>query len=108
MPTRTGAGYSCAEDPGQAGRRAAEQAITALATGRVDLVLVFAASSYRYEPLLAGVRSVTGAAPLIGCSSAGEFTHQEVGRRSVAIMAISSEDMRFKIGLGTRVKGDQG
>jgi hypothetical protein len=107
MPTRTGAGYSNASDAGQAGRQAAEQAVKALGRDRVDLVLVFAASTYAYKPLLAGVRALTGSAPLIGCTSAGEFTHANIGHKSVAVMLISSEDMRFKIGLGPGVKGDQ-
>ena len=89
MPTRTGAGYSNSSDAGQAGRAAAEQALKALAKDRIDLVLVFGASTYQYKPLLAGVRAVTGNAPLIGCSSAGEFTHANIGHKSVAVMLVS-------------------
>jgi methyl-accepting chemotaxis protein len=108
MATRTGAGYSNADAAWDAGRAAADQALAALGRDRTDLVLVFASSRYAYQPLLAGVRSLIGSAPLVGCSSAGEFTHQKIGHESVAVMLITSDDLRFKVGLGTGLKSDQG
>jgi hypothetical protein len=38
------------------------------------LIMVFGSDAYEPEPLLVGIRSLTGDVPLIGCSTAGEIT----------------------------------
>jgi hypothetical protein len=65
------AGSSDLKDAGAAGRQAAERALE----GRnPKLVIVFCSDSYNLEQLSRGVRALSGEAPLIGCSTAGEIS----------------------------------
>jgi len=106
MTTRAGSGYSEERSAAAAGRAAAAQALGG-AGGRADLVLVFASTNYAFTELLRGVREVTGAAPLIGASTAGQFTERSGGAESVAVMAVSSDSIRFRTGFAKGLKQDQ-
>src|SRR5262245_53958141 len=65
-----GVGRSAEGNSWEAGARAADAALS----GRpAALVLVFAGIDHEPEALLAGVRSVAGDAPVIGCSTHGEI-----------------------------------
>lgn len=107
MATRCGVGLSGRESPGDAGREAAQGAVRALDGGAADMVFVFASTKYDYPGLLAGIREVTNGAPLMGCSTAGEFTHEDVSHRCVAVMAVRSESIRFQLALGRGLRKDQ-
>ena len=50
--------------------------------------MVFASDVYDFPELLAGVREVTGATPLIGCSTAGEIASSGPGDATVVVSAI--------------------
>jgi hypothetical protein len=63
-------GHSWAGDSREAGVAAARDA---LALPDPKLLLVFASFGYHLEELLDGVGSVSGAVPVIGCSTAGEI-----------------------------------
>jgi methyl-accepting chemotaxis protein len=52
------------------------------------------------------VRELTGGAPLIGCSTAGEFTESDVALGSVAVSFIRSDDIRFFTGLAENIDED--
>ena len=104
MATRmaTGVGKGAAWE---CGRSAAEAALAELGgNARPDLVVVFASPHHDHGEVLKGVRTVTGAAPLIGCSSAGEFTEKGVLSGSVVVSVVSSDSMRFTVGCGRRLK----
>ncbi|MFB6180686.1 MAG: FIST signal transduction protein, partial [Candidatus Nanohalobium sp.] len=89
------------EDTGlKAGKTAAENAREKLG-GEPDFVLVFSSSEYDYDEVLEGVRQVTEDAELIGASTAGEFTEEDVNTGSVAVGLISSDSKEFFTGLGT-------
>jgi hypothetical protein len=91
----------------ECGRSAAYSALDELGTSASpDLVIVFASPQQSHEEVLKGVRSVTGNAPLIGCSSAGEFTEEGVLSGSVVVTTISSDRMRFTVGCGRHLKQD--
>ncbi|MBI2896548.1 MAG: FIST C-terminal domain-containing protein [Deltaproteobacteria bacterium] len=107
MATRCGVGLSGRESPGEAGRDAATAAVGALDGGSPDFVFAFASTKYDYPKLLGGIREVTSGAPLIGCSTAGEFTHEDVCHRCVAVMAVRSETTRFHLALGRGLRKDQ-
>ena len=91
----------------RAGKNAAEAAMKKAGIEQADLVLVFASSIYDYKEVLRGVREATGSAPLIGCSSAGEFTEDEVEKESVACAVVSSDSSKFFNGMGEGLKGDE-
>lgn len=65
-----GVGSATGEDSRAAGAAAARAATTG---DDPRLVVVLAAMSYDLPELLAGVRDVTGATPLVGCSTHGEI-----------------------------------
>lgn len=65
-----GIGHSGDPDSARAGVEAAR---TAMAGADPRLVVVLAAISHDLSALLAGVRSVTGEVPLVGCSTHGEI-----------------------------------
>lgn len=104
MTTKAGVGFSSATLAVDAGTAAAQQAMQSLGEPLADIVFVFAATSYEYARLLPAIRKITGSARLVGCSTAGEFTHAQVGHGSVAVMAIKSDSVRFSIGIGRGLK----
>lgn len=106
MATKCSAGFSSAPSSAAAGAEAAKMAVGGLG-GRPDIVFLFASTNHEYPELLAAVRAVTGKVPLVGCSTSGEFTHSHVGRGTVVLMAIKSDTIRFRTGLGQGVKGSQ-
>ncbi len=96
MNTSVGVGRSESRDSYRAGDEAAAQA-TARLEGAPALVLVFATTGHDQAQLIAGVRAVTGSAPLSGCSAEGIITRSgsEEGSHAVAVMAIASDELRF-------------
>lgn len=70
MRVESGVGWSESGSAGRAGSEAAARAV-ATCSGEPALVVVFASVRYDLSQLLAGVRAVTGSAPLVGASSAG-------------------------------------
>jgi hypothetical protein len=55
------------------------------------LAIVFASDDYALEPLLAGIKSVLGDTPLIGCSTAGEIANDGPGDAGVVVMCLGGE-----------------
>lgn len=62
-----------------------EAARSAVQGEDAKLVLVFASMVHDFDRLLAGIRSVTGETPLIGCSTAGEISSDAAGTLGVSI-----------------------
>ena len=71
MSLEIGIGVSSQADVSAAGQEAAEQVMSHLADRRPDLVFVFSSIRFADPRMLKAVRSVTGQAPLIGCTDAG-------------------------------------
>lgn len=107
MGTRFATGIAREQDSYRAGRKAAQKASGKLGRAAVDLCIVFSSSRYEYEAVLKGVNEVTGNAPLIGCSTAGEFTEEAVEKGSVACALISSDNHKFFTGIGKGLRRDE-
>jgi methyl-accepting chemotaxis protein len=88
------------------GREAARRALEKL-QGKADLAIVFASSGYDYAGVLGGIREAAGDIPLIGCSTAGEFTEEAIGKGNVACAFISSDTHRFITGFGTGLRDNE-
>jgi hypothetical protein len=69
----TGIGASDLADSREAGHAAASAAVGRLGGATPTLVVVYSSVSHRLGDLLTGVREVTGAAPLVGATSSGQF-----------------------------------
>jgi hypothetical protein len=104
MGTRFGTGHATGESSAAA-RAAAEQALRQIDAGEVKLSIVFASTAHDLPAVLRSVREVTRGAPLVGCSSAGEFSAGNVGTAGV-VVALLGGDVRVKVGVGRNVAGD--
>ncbi len=98
MAIQAGVGKSIAADAEGAGREAARLACARFEGRAPDFVLVFGTSGYDQEMLLRGVRSVTGAARVSGCSGEGVIAGADSDERdrAVAVCAFRSETIRFR------------
>jgi hypothetical protein len=108
MTTKAGVGMSHHRNPEVAGREAAEQALERAGAGRPDFVFAFASVGYDQPSLLAAIRKATDGAPLCGSSGEGIIAGAEADESnfSVAVMAISSDELRFDTAIATDLKRD--
>src|SRR3712207_5226333 len=101
MTTKAGVGMSHHRNPNVAGRDAAEQALEDAGLEKPDFVFMFATVGYDQRSVLRAVREATGGAPLTGCSAEGTINGDDADESnfSVVVMAISSEELRWRNGL---------
>lgn len=90
--------------PEAASRVLAESIVEKLNGSRPDVLIVFASPEYEYQPLLAALETACQPRVLVGCSSAGEFSGCTTGNSSVSVMAIRTDDILFRAGLGTGLR----
>ncbi|MFH0762354.1 MAG: FIST N-terminal domain-containing protein [Candidatus Omnitrophota bacterium] len=107
MATKFNTAIVKGKDSLEAGREAAKKAMAKAGIKKADLSIVFASSKYDYQAVVSGVREVTNNAPLIGCSTAGEFTDEKADKESVACAVISSDTHKFFSGVGRGLKKDE-
>ncbi|MEK7166879.1 MAG: FIST N-terminal domain-containing protein [Patescibacteria group bacterium] len=100
---QTGVGRSNNADSQKAGQEACQQAIDQIKE-KPDLIMVFSSVALDQEKMLQGVNSAAQGAIVVGCSDSGEITTQGSVRGHVVVMAISSDKIKFTIGLGKNVK----
>lgn len=110
MFTKAGVGMSHHRNPVMAGREAVEMALKSGGIEKPDFVFMFATVGYNQQALLKSVRDASGEAPLSGCSGEGTMIRGEVDESnfSLVIMAISSDQLRFKNGMGSGLKTNSG
>ena len=92
-------GSSVAVDADVAGREAAAGAIAGLAEEAPALVIVYASVAYDLPVLLASIRRVTGTAPLIGATTAGQL-HDGIfvaPGRGVQVLALTAGPYSFGV-----------
>lgn len=106
MATYVGSGLAWGKDSYAVGQDAARQAVARMGASDIKLTLVFASSAYRLEDVLQGIRAVTHAAPLLGCSSAGEFTDCGATCGAVAVTTIASDTLQVRLGAGRHFTQD--
>jgi hypothetical protein len=94
--------------PDAASRALAESISGKLRGTRADVLIVFASPEIAYQPLLAALEAACQPRVLVGCSSAGEFSGCATGNSSVSVMAIRSDEILFRAGLGKGLRQDLG
>ena len=107
MTTKFGTSLIKGKDSFKVGQEAAMKAMKRAGIKKVDLSVVFASSKYDYKSVVKGVNSITNNAPLIGCSSSGEFTEEKIDKESVVCAVISSDTHKFFPGIGKGLKEDE-
>ena len=104
MTTKLATGISKGEDSEKVAKEAVAQAKEKL--DRVDFSMVYCSSEYDYQKVVNVVRAATNKAPLIGCSTAGEFTEDKVENGSIAVGLISSDEIEFFTAIAEGVRED--
>jgi hypothetical protein len=97
MTTQVGLGFSQLDNPVEAGRQAAQQALVPLANKKPSLVSLLIASGIEQKQalaVLAEVRAVTGEAPLIGGCNSGIIVSQGAFRSGVAVLTLRSDEIK--------------
>ncbi len=69
-----------------------------------DLAIVFASSNHNYPQVMKGILDVLPDIPIIGCSTAGEFTDGGYSNGGVASAFLSSSTHQFSLGIGQHFK----
>lgn len=114
MSTAFGTGFGTGNG-GDAGRSAAEMALSEMDADAADFAVVFCSSTYDCEAVVAGVRSVVGDAELVGATATGEFTGRgvhtsvlddDVDTDGVTVALVASDEMRFFTALGDGLSAD--
>ena len=106
MATKFATAHAKGEDTYLLVRRAAQEALAKL-NATPDIAIVFAGKSYDPQELQEGIKSLVGDIPVIGCTSAGEFTESAVTKNGIVIALISSDSYRFYAGVGTNISYDE-
>jgi len=84
---RAGVGYCDEHDSIEAGRRAGRQAVERAGGGEPGLVLAFGGGAHDPRLVYEGIRSEVGQAPIVGGSTIGVITNQQLGYRGFEVGA---------------------
>lgn len=103
--TSVGTGAGTASDAATAAATAAETAAAGV-DGQPRLAIVFAAPRYDYQTVVETVRAATDEAPLVGCSTAGEFTDAGPTDGSVTVTLVGGDGFEAHVGLGEALSAD--
>ena len=93
-------------DSKQAGYEACKIAIEKMGGGKPSFMFTFASVAFDQEAVMAGIADASDHAPGIGCSNAGAITSEGPSLKSVAVMAIKSDDIVFTNDIGKDIKMD--
>lgn len=104
--TQLAVAHTSATDGLTAGRELGRALHTQLAGQAPQAVILFASPRYEYRSLLAAVHDSCAPECLVGCSSAGEFSRERRVDGSAIALAIRSETVRFKAGLGQGIRSN--
>ncbi|MBI4341677.1 MAG: FIST C-terminal domain-containing protein [Candidatus Omnitrophica bacterium] len=99
-PLRASVGWSALSEAAGAGKEAAAAAMEQLAPREPKLAIAFGSSWFDQQALLDGMRSVLGALPMAGGSTAGEITPEGPRSHSCAVLLLASEEAACSIGAG--------
>jgi hypothetical protein len=108
MKLHAGTGISERKEAFEAGKEAAQAAVSKLGGEAPAFVMVFCMPHYDLPRLLAGIRSVTGSARLAGATGSGEIA---LGRYmgfggGVAVTAMTAGPYRFGLASASHIHGD--
>lgn len=106
MTTKLATGLSRGKDSAAVATEAVLQAKEQLGGSRVNLSIVYSSSLYDHRLVVDAVRKATNNAPLIGASTAGEFTEERVEKGSIAVGLLCSDDIKVFTAMAEGVKQD--
>lgn len=96
---KAGIGRSNNLDATKAGAEAARMALEET-DGKANLIIVFSTVAYDQKKMLDGVKTISKEILLVGCSTSGEITTEGPVEKHVAVMALSSDRIKWTVGIG--------
>jgi hypothetical protein len=99
MATQIGIGFSQSPDAETAAKEAAFDSKTNLNADRIDIALVLSTIHYDPHQTVPVLRTVLHEAKMIGCSTAGIILSKSTEERGIAVLTISSDEMKFGAGV---------
>mgnify|MGYP006277501419 CR=1 FL=1 len=93
-------GLSAGNSGAEAASAALDEALENL-EGPPKLAFVYASSGFDYDSVLGAVSKRLGEVPLVGCSTAGQFTQSGVGTKSVSVALMSTSEIDVSTAMAT-------
>ncbi|MCD4814466.1 FIST C-terminal domain-containing protein [bacterium] len=94
-------------DAGILGSKLAKEAKAGLEGQDAGFVMVLSSIKYDYKTLVQAIRAELKDVPLIGCTTAGEFTEKAVVKESVTLVLFSKcEEYAYHVGMATGLHDD--
>ncbi len=107
MATQFATAFVMEEDSYEAGKEAAKKAMPKLMGFPPQLAVFFCSTRYDYSAVMRGIQSLIGEqVPIIGCTSAGQFTDEGIVNDGIVCALIASDTHLFFNGIGTQLKSD--
>ncbi|MCM8783164.1 MAG: FIST C-terminal domain-containing protein [Candidatus Omnitrophica bacterium] len=100
MALKVGIGQSKNPAGFSAGKEAAKIALRDLKEDYPHLAFAFISAVHEQEKTIEGIKSILEETPLVGSSTAGEFTSLGVARHSVTVVLLKSDELQFALGWG--------
>lgn len=106
MATKMVTARMSGDDTAKVSQELVQKALAKLGEKEISCVLLFLSRKYHLETFISTVRGMTKGAPLIGCTSAGEFNEEGDDKEGAVITLISSDSHKFYTALGNNLKED--
>ncbi len=107
MATWMGTALASGDDSRETARQAAQQAMDKMGNrDQLKLCIVYANADYDLNEVVGAIRELTGDAPLIGCSSTGEFTDNSAATGAVVVTMIASDKFEVRLGSASQYNQD--
>ncbi len=106
MPTKAATGFSTNADTKRAVDEAVAMSLRVLQAAPPSLGVVFASPRHDLGTALKAAGRAMPSATFVGCTTAGEITEHGLTRGGLAVLLLSSSDMRLDLRTATEVKAD--
>ncbi|MDO8520750.1 MAG: FIST N-terminal domain-containing protein [bacterium] len=102
-------GVGKGNDAFRAGKGACMQALDGMPEKKADALIVFGSIFFDQDKLIEGVLAVAPDILTVGCSTSGELSSEGfVTEKSVVVLALSSDQIKFNAGLGNHILWNPG
>jgi hypothetical protein len=98
MATNIGIGFSQDTDTAMAAQEAAVISKSNLGVDSVDIALIFSTVHYNPHQIASTLQRTLNSTKVIGCSTAGIILSDSIQTRGIAVLTISSDELKFGIG----------
>jgi hypothetical protein len=105
--TQSAVVYTKADRSAEAGMQLGQQILTQLPGEAPDAVILFISPKYEVAELLRGLSQACRPKLIVGCTSAGEFTHASSGEGQACALALRSSTIKFAAGIGRHITRDR-